>query len=134
MNKLLPKLLTTIPLITILAVQNPSKAFSGTSASSQSTPTHQSSKKSAKKSSKKTSSKKSSKKSTKHPKNIVVRKEQPKTEIDTIPQPEEPAGPPISQLVTAYHYAYELYAAHQFDKAKDIFKKIALVTNQPALK
>ncbi len=53
-----------------------------------------------------------------------------------IPQPTPtaaPAGPGLSQLVTAYKYAYELYAANQFDKAKDIFKKISMVTDEPTL-
>lgn len=53
------------------------------------------------------------------------------------PKPTEipkPAGPNIQQLVTAYKYAYELYAARQFEKSRDLFKKIAMVTDEPTLK
>ena len=131
MNKLLLKLLTTSILIYTLTLQFPAKGFSDTTATSQSTPTHQSSKKSSKKSPKKTSSKKSKKKA----KKPIAAQPTPLTETAIPPHPEETTGgPSMSQLVTAYHYAYELYAAQQFIKAKEIFKKIALVTNQPALK
>src|ERR1039458_4088925 len=131
MNKLLPKLLTTSILLFALTLQFPAKAFSDTSATSQFTPTQQSSKKSLKKSSKK----KSSKKTKKVAKKPIAAQPTPLAETAIPPQPEETTGgPSISQLVTAYHYAYELYAAQQFIKAKEIFKKIALVTNQPALK
>src|SRR5260221_2783617 len=104
MKKFLPKLLTVF--ILTISIQFPSVVFSATS------------------------SKKSSIKSTKHPKKAQA----PKEESIIPPQPAEPTGPPLSQLVTAYKYAYELYAAHQFAKANDIFKKISLVTNNPTLK
>ena len=89
------------------------------------------------------------KKSPKKSKKSAVTKakeESKKTAEAAIPQPTEPPqpsptvvaaappGPSMTQLVTAYKYAYELYAAQQFEKARDLFKKIAMVTDEPTLK
>jgi tetratricopeptide (TPR) repeat protein len=38
-----------------------------------------------------------------------------------------------AQLVSAYQYAMKLYAAHRFDDAKELFKKIAMVSTNPGL-
>jgi hypothetical protein len=133
MNKLLPKLLTTLSLVLFLGAQLPTKAFSDTTA--RSTPTSSSSKKPLKKSSKKTAKSSSSKKSSKS----SVKKKQAKTapapqaEAVIPPQPQEASGPALPQQVTAYKYAYELYSAQQFEKAKDIFKKLAMVTTHHGL-
>ncbi len=43
------------------------------------------------------------------------------------------AGPTEAQLKTAYNYADKLYAAHRFQDARDIFKKIAMASTDPNL-
>jgi len=47
--------------------------------------------------------------------------------VETAPQVARNNGIPREKLAIAYNTAKELYAAKQFDKAKDIFKKIATV-------
>ncbi len=92
------------------------------------------SKTTSKKESKKAAKKTTKKTETKNPAPAIA--VQPSAEnVQSIPvAPAEPSGPSLSQLVTAYKYAYELYSAQQFSKAKDIFKKVALLTTHPVLK
>ena len=44
------------------------------------------------------------------------------------PQASRAAGPSTQQLYTAYKYAYSLYAAKNYDQAKDLFKKIIILS------
>ncbi len=43
------------------------------------------------------------------------------------------AQPTEAQLTAAYKYSIQLYGAHRFDQAKEIFKKIATVSTNPSL-
>jgi len=143
-------LLTFITLAFSFSQQN---IFADSQAASQSTPTVKSkanAKKNSKTTHKKTSKvssqktiKKSSKKSTK--KNSKVKTSPPPAETAAIPpppgsnvvasspQPAQATGPTPTQLYAAYKYAYALYSNQRFDKAKDIFKKISLISRQPSL-
>ncbi|HEY5038967.1 MAG TPA: hypothetical protein VIJ93_07860, partial [bacterium] len=53
---------------------------------------------------------------------------------EAVPPPlPQTTGPTQAQLYAAYKYAYILYSNKRFDKAKDIFKKIALLSRQPSV-
>lgn len=107
----------------LLAVQMPTIAYPQTKTEK------------SKKTAKSTSSghsKKTAKKSTKKSSNKAAQKQAPPTDVIP-PAPPAPAGPTMEQQVTAYKYAYALYAAKQFDKAKEIFKKLAMVSKHPAI-
>jgi len=43
------------------------------------------------------------------------------------------AAPTTQQLYTAYKYAYNLYSAHRYKDALEIFKKVILLSRQPEL-
>lgn len=82
----------------------------------------------ASKSSKKSASTKSSKKSTSSKKSV---KHKAASKKASAPQAEPtPKGPTMSEVITAYKYAYALYADHRFDKAKEIFKKLAILPSR----
>lgn len=44
-----------------------------------------------------------------------------------------PLAPTDAQLANAYNYAYKLYAAKRFEEAFDVFKKVALISDNPTL-